>query len=72
MRDGYLSKDYNPDKMQWQKANMINTTVPPHELEEIRNKAWGEVNNERYMSYKKGMIVDTNRGEIHDVKNENI
>ena len=47
MRDGNLSSDYDPDKMHWQKANMINTIVPPHELEQIRDKAWEETNDHR-------------------------
>ena len=63
-REGYLSRDYDPDKMQWQKANMVNTVVPPEELEEIRSEAWAELNNPKYLNYKRNMIVDVNRGEI--------
>jgi nitrogen regulatory protein PII-like uncharacterized protein len=65
MRDGYLPKNFNPDRMHWQKANMINTTVPPEKLEEIRDKAWAEINSSKFMSYKQDMIVDSNSGEIH-------
>ena len=67
MRDGYLPKNFNPDRMHWQKANMINTTVPPKKLEEIRDKAWAEINSSKFMSYKQDMIVDSNSGEIHKV-----
>ena len=67
MRDGNLSSDYDPDKMHWQKANMINTIVPPDELEKIRDKAWEEINDHRYTNYKKGMLVDKNSGEIHKI-----
>ena len=68
MRDGNLSSDYDPDKMHWQKANMINTIVPPHELEKIRDKAWEEINDHLYTDYKKGMLVDKNSGEIHKIE----
>jgi len=63
---GNLAPDYSPDRMHWQKANMINTTVPPQKLEEIRDRAWEDVNGEAYRNYKKSMIVDKNTGEIHD------
>ena len=64
--NGYLLKDFNPDKMHWQKANMINTKVGPEELEDIRNKAWQEINIPKFTKYKKGMRVeDVNTGEIH-------
>ena len=36
VREGYLDKEFNPDKMNWMTANMKNTLVPPKELEEIR------------------------------------
>ena len=63
---GYLPKDYDPDKMHWQKANMKNTIIPPEELEEIRNEAWQSINRGNYVNYKKDMVVeDTNTGEIH-------
>lgn len=64
--NGYLSKDFNPDKMHWQKANMINTKVGPEELEDIRNKAWQEINIPKFTKYKKDMrIEDVNTGEKH-------
>ena len=57
IKEGYLPADYDIDKMYWGKANMINTSVPPQELEELRTKAWEEINNPQHVSYKKGMIV---------------
>ena len=57
IRDGYLPKDYNPDKMNWTKANMENTQVPPKELEEIRQMAWMETNDPEFLEYKLGMSV---------------
>ncbi|WP_413678364.1 B12-binding domain-containing radical SAM protein [Prochlorococcus sp. MIT 0916] len=52
-----LPKNFNPDKMHWQKANMINTLVSPKELEELRDKAWQETNDIEFTSYKKNMSV---------------
>ena len=70
MRDGYLPKQYDPDKMHWQKANMINTIVPPKELEEIRDRAWETINKSNFTKYKKSMrvITDPHTGEIHELK----
>ena len=57
VREGYLPRDFDPDTMHWTKANMRNTPVPPEQLEEIRNKAWREVNDQEYVTYKVGMGV---------------
>ena len=54
---GQLPKDYNPDRFQWTKANLINTPVPPHELENIRDKAWEEFNNEEFKKSRKSWAV---------------
>lgn len=54
---GHLPRDYNPDKMNWTKANMKNTLVPAQELEEIRQRAWRELNNTDIIKYKIGMVV---------------
>ena len=63
IKDGLLPKNFSPDKMHWQKANMINTPVPPQELEEIRDRAWQELNRPEFTKYKKGMVIDKNTGE---------
>jgi hypothetical protein len=65
IKNGNLPKDFSPDRMHWQKANMINTPVPPEHLESIRNEAWLNINNKNLVSYKQGMKVDKNTGEIH-------
>jgi len=65
VKNGNLPKEYNPDRMHWQKANMKNTRVPPEELESIRDRAWEDTNRSEFRNYKKGMIVDKNTGEIH-------
>ena len=55
--------------MHCQKANMMNTEVPPEELEEIRDKAWQETNKPEFTNYKRNMrIEDDNTGEIHTKK----
>ena len=66
MRNGQLPKDYNIDRMQWTKANMINTSIPPNKLEELRQKAWEDCNlSEHILNRKSWQISDVNTGEIH-------
>lgn len=55
--NGNLSADFNPDAMNWTKANMRNTLVPPAQLEEIRDHAWETVNPASYRDYKKSMVA---------------
>jgi hypothetical protein len=70
--NGQLPKDYNIDKMQWTKANMINTAVPPKKLEEIRQKAWEDCNLSDHIKNRQKMTVaDANTGEIHNLKGDN-
>lgn len=73
VKHGHLP-NYNPDKMHWQKANMINTEIDPLELESIRDKAWETINKKNYTNYKKGMrvIEDKHTGEIHRFPGGNI
>jgi len=54
---GQLPKDYNPDKFQWTKANLVNTPVLPEELESIRDNAWEEFNNEEFKQSRKNWTV---------------
>ncbi len=70
--NGNLPKDFSPDKMHWQKANMVNTEVPPEELEHIRNEAWETANGADFVKYKQKMrVVDKHSGEIHEREEEN-
>ena len=70
IKNGQLKPNYNIDKMQWTKANMINTSVPPDKLEEIRQKAWEDCNlSEHIQNRKSWSITDKNTGEIHKGKN---
>ena len=64
MEHGLLDKDFNIDKMNWRNANMINTPVPPEELEAIRDKAWEEVNSDEWKNNRRELIVaDPETGE---------
>jgi len=56
MREGYLPAHFDPDQMNWVKATMINTPVPPQELEETRSRVWAEINDPQYVAYKRGMV----------------
>jgi len=56
-KKGHLPIDYNPDKFQWTKANLLNTEVPPNELEHIRDKAWNDCNHEQFKKMRKSWIV---------------
>ena len=66
IRDGNLPRDFNPDRLHWQKANMLKTPVPADQLEQIRDEAWMSVNSKNLVNYKKDMRVDFNTGEIHN------
>ena len=69
MRNGQLPKDYNIDRMQWTKANMINTSIPPNKLEELRQQAWEDCNLSDHIKNRKNwQINDTNTGEIHSAR----
>ena len=55
IKNNYLPKNFSPDRMHWQKANMINTEVSPLELENIRDEAWAKTNSQDFVKYKKSM-----------------
>ena len=64
MEHGLLDKDFDIDRMNWRKANMINTPVPPEELEIIRDNAWEEVNSDEWKKNRRELIVaDPTTGE---------
>jgi len=52
---GHISADFDPDRLNWTRASMTNTPVPPEELETIRRAAWEDINDPRFVRYKKGM-----------------
>ena len=57
IKKNHLPMDYNPDRFQWTKANLLNTAVPPNELEKIRDKAWNDCNTEQFKKLRKSWIV---------------
>jgi radical SAM superfamily enzyme YgiQ (UPF0313 family) len=52
LKGGYMPEDWDIDKMNWQRASMINTAVPPEELEQLRQKVWLELNSATYKKIK--------------------
>ncbi|WP_328609968.1 B12-binding domain-containing radical SAM protein [Amycolatopsis sp. NBC_00345] len=50
---GHISPDFDPDKMNIYNATMANTLVPGPVLEEMRARAWEEVNSTTWKSAKK-------------------
>ena len=56
-KNKHLPLDYNPDKFQWTKANLLNTSVPPLELEAIRDKAWNDCNSEKFKQMRRSWIA---------------
>ncbi|WP_254910160.1 B12-binding domain-containing radical SAM protein [Micromonospora sp. NBS 11-29] len=58
-RDGHLSGDFNPDTMNWTRANMKGTLVPAEQLEAMRDQAWDEMNSSEFKAYKKTMVAGT-------------
>ena len=52
---GHIDPDFEPDTMNWTKANMKNTVVPAAQLEELRDRAWLETNSAEFKAYKEGM-----------------
>lgn len=57
VQEGYLAKDFDPDRMTWLKGSMINTAVPRDELEIMRRRVWEEINDSGLVKYKHGMDV---------------
>lgn len=54
---GHLPSDFDPDTMNIYRANMTGTVVPPHVLEEMRSRAWDEVNSPTWKKAKKAWAV---------------
>lgn len=54
---GYIHPDWDPDKLNFLHANMVNTVVPAEELTEIRDRAWEEMNSAAFKNQKRSLIV---------------
>jgi len=57
IKNKHLPLDYNPDRFQWTKANLLNTSVPPYELEKIRDKAWNDCNSEKFKQLRRSWVA---------------
>ena len=54
LAEGKITPDFDPDMMNWTIANMRNTPVPAERVEELRARAWREVNDHEWVKYKLG------------------
>lgn len=54
---GHIDPDFDPDMMNWTLASMKNTTVPAERIEELRARAWREINDQDWVKYKLSMNV---------------
>ena len=55
--NGLIDGDVEIDRMNLRSANMVNTIVPPEELERLRDKAWDEVNSDDWKNNRKSLAV---------------
>ena len=69
IHNNMLSKNYNIDKMQWTKANMINTPIASEKMEDLRQEAWLRCNFQDHIENRKKMqIEDQNTGVIYNAR----
>jgi len=50
---GFLSEDFDPDRMNWKNPVMHNTLVPPERIVELRDWAWEYVNTPEYVQSRR-------------------
>jgi radical SAM superfamily enzyme YgiQ (UPF0313 family) len=62
IKSGQLPKEYNPDDFNPTKASMVNTLVPPKELEKIRDKAWDEFNSAKFKKTRQSWVAQKRAG----------
>lgn len=55
LRDGYLSRDFDPDAMSWTAPIMENTRVSGETLEQIRAVAWKLINRPEFVEAKEAI-----------------
>ena len=58
IENNHLPEKFNPDKFQWTKANLRNIAIQPQKLENIRDQAWEEFNNEDFKNSRKNWRVE--------------
>jgi len=59
--NGQLDPEFDPDEMRWTKSILKGLAVDSETLEQMRQLAWLLVNNDKYVKYKRKMIVDEMR-----------
>ncbi|HEY4477533.1 MAG TPA: radical SAM protein [Candidatus Paceibacterota bacterium] len=57
LRNGWISPDFNPDRMSWTRSSIINSIVPAQKIEKIRQQAWLEINSSSFKEHRKGMVA---------------
>ena len=67
IKSGQLPKDYNPDDFNPTKASMVNTIVPPEELERIRDAAWEDFNSEQFKNSRKSWTPTKKNVHSNDI-----
>lgn len=70
LEKNYLSPDYDTDIFNWKRPVMRNTTVPPERLEEIRDRAWNEVNPPEHIAKRIQESVGAQRWSYEKPDNE--
>ena len=53
---GYIRPDFDPDYLNWTQSIFINTPVSANEIEEVRQRAWEEINGEPWKESKRAMV----------------
>jgi anaerobic magnesium-protoporphyrin IX monomethyl ester cyclase len=56
IREGTFPRNFNPDYMDWTKANFVHTVVPAAEVAELRQRAWEELNSKEFQENKIAMV----------------
>jgi radical SAM superfamily enzyme YgiQ (UPF0313 family) len=57
LAEGKIAPDFDSDMMNWTIANMRRTPVPAERIEELRARAWREINDQDWVKYKLSMNV---------------
>ena len=65
MLGGHITKDFDPDQMNWKRPVMRNTTVPPERLEYIRDKANENINTDLHLKRRLKLSMGSRWAEIN-------
>lgn len=53
---GYIPENFDPDYLNWTRSIFVNTPVSASEIEEIRQRAWEEINDSAWKQSKRDMV----------------